>query len=378
MISDVPIGSFLSGGVDSSIITSIMAKIRSGTNINTFSLVSDNKKFDESDRSLSVAKHLNTNHHPLKINIEDSKSIIGDIILNYDEPFADSSAIPTYFVSKLTSEFVKVTLTGDGGDETFGGYNRYLMPIFAKRYKKIIPSHIHKGIVKPFFNLLRQKNDDRGGLFKIQKFINGIGNSDYEDIVNIMSLGFTNEYKEILLNKNNFENINNTFLSKIYNFSDRLNTLDKSRYMDMKISLEGDMLTKVDRASMFASIECRAPLLDHRLIEFSYKLPSEYLIKNNETKFILKDTFKEMLPKGLFNKPKSGFGVPVGDWLRSDFKNELINLTNREYLIHQNIFNEKYIKQIVDEHLNSYRDHTFKLWTIYCFQKWYKNIYEQT
>jgi asparagine synthase (glutamine-hydrolysing) len=376
MIADVPIGSFLSGGVDSSIITSIMAKINSGSKINTFSLISDNKNFDESDRSSSVAKHLKTIHHPLIIDIEYSKSIIGDIILNYDEPFADSSAIPTYFVSKLTSKFVKVALTGDGGDETFGGYNRYLMPAYSKKYKKIVPYKIHNKIVKPLSNLFRQKNDDRGLLFKIQKFSDSIGISENDDIINIMSLGFTNENKENLLTKSKFENTNSNVLLKILNDANAFSILDKSRYIDLKISLEGDMLTKVDRASMLASIECRAPLLDHRLIDFSYKLPSDYLIKNNETKFILKDTFKDLLPKGLFNKPKKGFGVPVGDWLRNDFKDELISLTNREYLIDQNIFNENYIKQLVDEHLKSYRDHTFKLWTIFCFQKWYKNIYE--
>jgi asparagine synthase (glutamine-hydrolysing) len=376
MIADVPIGSFLSGGVDSSIITSIMTKINSGSNINTFSLVSDNKNFDESDRSSSVAKYLQTNHHPLLIDIEHSKSLIGDIILNYDEPFADSSAIPTYFVSKMTSKYVKVALTGDGGDEIFGGYNRYLMPTYAKRYKRIVPFNIHKKIVKPFSNLFRQKNDDRGILFKIQKFSNSIGISDIDDIINIMSLGFTNDNKRNLLNKNNFEDTNTNVLLKTFNGTNFFTILDKSRFIDLKISLEGDMLTKVDRSSMLASIECRAPFLDHRLIDFSYNLSSEFLIKNNETKFILKDTFKDMLPKGLFNKPKSGFGVPVGDWLRNDLKDELINLTNREYLIHQNIFNENLIIQLVDEHLTSYRDHTFKLWTIFCFQKWYKNIYE--
>jgi asparagine synthase (glutamine-hydrolysing) len=339
-------------------------------------LISDNKNFDESDRSSSVAKHLKTIHHPLIIDIEYSKSIIGDIILNYDEPFADSSAIPTYFVSKLTSKFVKVALTGDGGDETFGGYNRYLMPAYSKKYKKIVPYKIHNKIVKPLSNLFRQKNDDRGLLFKIQKFSDSIGISENDDIINIMSLGFTNENKENLLTKSKFENTNSNVLLKILNDANAFSILDKSRYIDLKISLEGDMLTKVDRASMLASIECRAPLLDHRLIDFSYKLPSDYLIKNNETKFILKDTFKDLLPKGLFNKPKKGFGVPVGDWLRNDFKDELISLTNREYLIDQNIFNENYIKQLVDEHLKSYRDHTFKLWTIFCFQKWYKNIYE--
>ena len=371
MLADVPLGSFLSGGVDSSIITAVMADIKSNTSIDTFSLISDNKYFDESTRSNSVAKHLNTNHHSIKISINELKETYEKIIINFDEPFADSSAIPTYFISKKTKDFVKVALTGDGGDEVFGGYNRYFMPSISKKYKNIIHPLIHKKIIKPIVNSINQTKDDRGLLFKFHKLINGISNSELGDILNIMSLGFLNEDRIYLIKESYLENTDSYFES-IYEKTTGMPLLNKSRYMDMIISLEGDMLTKVDRASMLASLECRAPFLDHRLMEFSYQLPTNFLIRNNNTKFILKDTFKNLLPKGLFDLPKSGFGVPVGDWLRNDFIDELKLLTDVNFLNEQAIFKSDYVKSIVDEHLLNIRDHTFKIWTLFCFQKWYK------
>lgn len=371
MISDVPLGSFLSGGVDSSIITAIMANINLNSKINTFSLVSNNKYFDESSRSNAVAKHLNTNHSQIKIDIEELKSNYNKIILNFDEPFGDSSAIPSYFISNKTREFVKVALTGDGGDEVFGGYNRYFMPIISQKYKSVVPKIVHQRIISPSINSIKHTNDDRGFLFKLQKLINGIGETEFDDLSNIMSLGFIQEEKSKLLTEKYADHSNVDFIKNVYNQTNGMNILNKSRFLDMMISLEGDMLAKVDRSSMLASLECRAPLLDHRLMEFSYQLPSKYLVKNIKTKFILKDTFKDLLPKGLFELPKSGFGVPVGDWLRDDFKSDLLNLTEINFLINQGIFDPEYVTRIVNEHIFKIKDHTFKIWTIFCFQKWY-------
>ena len=376
MISDVPIGSFLSGGVDSSIITAIMASQKSLSKIETFSIVSDNKFFDESERSIAVSKHLNTLHHAINLDFNELKTLINSIVLNYDEPFADSSALATYYIAKKTKDNVTVALTGDGGDEVFGGYNRYFMTRFSENYRKLIPNGLHKYLIKPLINSYKIQNDNRGKMFKYKKFINGIGSNEEDDLSNIISLGYLNYEKPFLLKNNT-----NTTFSNLFNLhfsnSKSLTQLARARYIDMKISLEGDMLVKVDRASMLASLECRPPLLDPRLVNFSFRLPDDFLIKGTETKFILKDTFKNMLPTGLFNLPKSGFGVPVGDWLRNDLKGELLELTKNELLIKQNIFNIDYLSQIVNEHLESKNDHTFKLWTVFCFQKWWiNNIYE--
>ena len=375
MISDVPIGSFLSGGVDSSIITAIMANQKNQSKIETFSVISDNKHFDESERSFAVSEHLNTSHHSIKLDFNELRNLVDSIILDYDEPFADSSALATYYISKKTKNYVTVALTGDGGDEVFGGYNRYFMTTLSDNYRKYIPNIFHKHLIRPLFNSYKVQNDNRGRMFKYKKFINGVGLNEKEDISNIISLGFLdNEKKDLLI-----DNTNITFpqlINNHYNSSLTLSQLAKSRFIDINVSLEGDMLVKVDRASMLASLECRPPLLDSRLVNFSFQLPDNFLIKGSQTKYILKETFKNMLPEGLFNLPKSGFGVPIGDWLRNELKLELLDLTKDELLIKQNIFNIKYLKQIISEHLAKKNDHTFKLWTIFCFQKWWINNFK--
>jgi asparagine synthase (glutamine-hydrolysing) len=371
MISDVPLGSFLSGGVDSSIITAIMADLDPQNKVNTFSIVSNNKNFDESARSNSVAKHIKSNHHSILLDFEELKDTYEKVLSNYDEPFADSSALPSYYVAMKTKNAVTVALTGDGGDEVFGGYNRYFMPSIGNKYRKFIPNAFHNSIIKPLINSIPLREDKRDGLFRYKKIINGIGATEFEDMINIMSLGFLPQEKECLLNSGYQVGLNDVYFRGQYDKASNLNSLNKSRYLDKNISLEGDMLAKVDRASMLTSLECRPPLLDHRLMELSYQLPKAFLINKGNTKYILKESFKHLLPEGLFDLPKSGFGIPVGNWLRTDLKEDLIALTNPELLKDQDLLNIDYVSQLVKEHLSSQRDHTFKLWTIFCFQKWW-------
>lgn len=373
MISDVPYGAFLSGGVDSSIIVAVMADLKPNDRIKTFSIISSNKKFDESERSYSVSKHCKTDHFPIMLNLNDIVENIDSVILNFDEPFADSSALPAYFVSKKTKENVTVALTGDGGDEVFGGYNRYKMGYYAKLYKKYIPDTIHQAILKPLIGDYKLKKDDRGFIFQAKKFINAVTASEYQNMTNIMCLGFDRfMFCDLLKSKWQSSNFESLF-KNYYNQIDELSPLQKARYFDLKICLEGDMLVKVDRASMLNSLECRPPFLDHRLIEFSYQLPDEFLIHKGTTKRILKETFSNMLPKGLFDLSKSGFGIPIGDWLRGALKNELLDYSRINFLEEQGIFNPYLINLMINDHLSKKNDSTFKVWTFYCFQKWYKH-----
>ncbi len=371
MISDVPYGAFLSGGVDSSIITAVMADIKSTGRIRTFSIISNDKKFDESDRSNAVASHLKTEHYPILLDLKSIEEEIDKVILNFDEPFADSSALPSYFVSKVTSEHVKVALTGDGGDEVFGGYNRYLMSLYSEKYKRWVPSWLHEQFIKPGISMVKSQRDDRGKLFQVKKFLNAVGNSEFSNLVNIMSLGYLDNDRKMLFKNQSHYDLNLNYFQPLYQSSAILSQIAKARFMDINISLEGDMLVKVDRTSMLNSLECRSPFLDHRLIEFSFTLPDNFLIENGHTKKILKDTFKQMLPNGLFSMPKSGFGVPVGNWLRESLKNELLEFSRKDFIEDQGIFNPDYISKIVFNHLNKVEDNTFKIWTFYCFQKWY-------
>lgn len=370
-ISDVPIGTFLSGGVDSSIVSLCLAK-QQQKQIDTFSIGFDNKSFDESKKSRLVSNLINSNHHEFIISEKDLSDSIDEIILNFDEPFADSSALASYLVSKKTRDFVKVALTGDGGDEVFGGYNKYYIGKLNKRYTSIVPEKIHSNSLKLIEKLLVTKEDSRGLRFKISKLLRSI---NYEDdfYFNIISLGYTEkEIDSIFTADFNDLSCLNYFKDK---FLTKNNTISTFRAIDKIISLEGDMLTKVDRTSMFASLECRAPLLNKKIWDFANQLPESFLIKGWDKKHILKEAFKDFFPKDFLNKSKKGFGVPVGDWLRFNLRLELLKFIDKSFILNQNIFSYDVVFKLVKDHLDSKVDNTFKVWTYYCFQKWYTNTY---
>jgi len=371
-ISDVPLGTFLSGGVDSSIISLCLAQQRD-SRIDTFSLGFDKKAFDESEKSRQVSKLINSKHHEFIISEKDLTANIDEILLNFDEPFADSSALASYLVSKKTKDFVKVALTGDGGDEVFGGYNKYYMGNMNKKYTSFMPPYIHFKSLELLDNLFSTKEDTRGYRFKIKRLLKSI-NYDDNFYYNIISLGFSEDELQTILKSGYI----------VYNglqyYKDKIglisNSISDFRTIDKHLSLEGDMLVKVDRTSMLASIECRAPFLNKELWDFSNQLPDKYLINGWDKKHILKEAFKDYFPKNFLNKSKKGFGVPVGDWLRSDLRSELLSYIDKSFIEKQKIFKIDVMSKLVEDHLNLKKDNTFRVWTFYCFQKWYKNIYE--
>jgi asparagine synthase (glutamine-hydrolysing) len=370
-ISDVPIGTFLSGGVDSSIISLCLAQ-QQNKKIDTFSIGFDKQSFDESDKSRLVSKLINSNHHEFIVSEKDITANIEEIILNFDEPFADSSALATYLVSLKTKDFVKVALTGDGGDEVFGGYNKYYIGKLNERYTTLIPQKFHSSILQLASKLLTTKEDSRGKRFKISRLLNSI---DYNDnfYYNIISLGFNESEIKTFLHSDFYRpNSLNYFKN---NLNIEINSIAYFRAIDRQLSLEGDMLVKVDRTSMLASLECRAPFLNKELWDFTNQLPDSYLINGWDKKHILKEAFKDYFPKDFLNKSKRGFNVPVGDLLRSDLRIELLSYIEKSFIDKQNIFHFANISDLVTKHLDGKVDNTFKVWTFYCFQKWYKGIY---
>lgn len=368
-ISDVPLGTFLSGGVDSSIVSLCLSKLKNNP-IDTFSMGFEKKSFDETKKSKLVSKIIGSNHHEFVVTINSMKSHVNDLIVNFDEPFADSSAIPTFMVSKLSRTKVKVALTGDGGDEVYGGYNKYLMGIFNKRYTNYVSEKLHKKILACSNFLTEMKNDSRGLRYKIRKLMNSVSYND-EFYFNIVSLGFReNELNELLIN----EYHEKKSLNKLIDFS--IESLHDFREVDKKISLEGDMLVKVDRTSMFTSLECRAPFLNKEIWNFTKELPEKFLMNGLDKKILLKDSFKKYFPVNFLDKSKKGFGIPVGDWLRDVFKDELLKYSKSDFLLRQKIFKVNYIKKLVSNHLSGVSDNTFKVWAFYCFQKWYLNNFK--
>ena len=371
-ISDVPIGTFLSGGVDSSVVSLCLSQ-GVESKIDTFSIGFKNEGYDESDKSRLVAKLINSNHHEFIIDENDLKHNIHEIVLNFDEPFADSSALPTFLVSKKTSANVKVALTGDGGDEVFGGYNKHYMGKINRTYTSYIPKIAHNTFLKMSDTILKTSSDNRGKRYKLKRLLNSIdyNGAFYWDIISLANT--SNEVSEII--KPNWH-IRNIFQEYQTLFGlEKPKTLNDFREIDRHISLEGDLLVKVDRTSMLNSLECRAPFLNKKLWHYTGTLPENYLIKGWDKKHILKEAFKDQFPDKFLDKSKSGFGVPVGNWLRTILKNELEGYIDRKSLDKQNIFKTDDIIKLVKDHLSSSKDNTFKVWSFYCFQKWYFNTY---
>jgi asparagine synthase (glutamine-hydrolysing) len=375
MIADVPLGVFLSGGVDSTIIAAIMANI-SDKKVKTFSVGYKNKRYDESARARQVAAHIGSEHHEYTLDYKDIFDIADKIILNYDEPYADSSCLPTWFISSKTAQHVKVALTGDGGDEVFGGYNKYMLPHYRRRLNRYIPGFIKPLLAKKSFADMFLSRGDSKSIFSKARKVVGILNEDLiSGHLNLLALGFRQDELDQLFT-GEIADYKKLLADHLGTINPEVDELKQLRYIDKQISLEGDMLVKVDRASMLCSLECRSPFLDHRLMEYTYQLPDDYLIHKGNKKRILKDTFENLLPEGFFNSPKSGFETPVGEWFRGPLKNDMLETLSDVHLKQSGLFNFSYIRKLISDHCENKANNARQLWTLYCFQKWFKaNIY---
>tara|TARA_R110002111_G_scaffold110212_5_gene169544 strand:+ start:21147 stop:23051 length:1905 start_codon:yes stop_codon:yes gene_type:complete len=368
-IADVGLGTFLSGGVDSSIISLCLAQ-STDKKIDTFSIGFKKASYDETDKSRVVADMVNSNHHEFIIDEDDLKNNIHEILVNFDEPFSDTAALPTHLLSEKTREHVTVALTGDGGDEVFGGYNKYYIGKMNNRYTGVVPKGIHKTIAGLSNKYLINKDDTRGKKFQINKLLNAI---DYEGDFywDIISLANTSSQLEEIMSPDFYDS--NIFQEyKDVLGKQKITSLTDFRLVDKILSLEGGMLTKVDRTSMMTSLECRAPFLNKELWEFANTLPEDYLMKGWNKKHILKEAFRDQFPAEFLEKSKSGFGSPTGDWLRQSLRKEIESYIEPELLKSQGIFNIEVITKLVQDHLDSKKDSTFRVWSYYCFQKWYK------
>ncbi|QCW99654.1 asparagine synthase (glutamine-hydrolyzing) [Aggregatimonas sangjinii] len=371
-ISDVPLGTFLSGGVDSSIVSLALSQMKE-TKIETFSIGFEKASFDETDKSRLVAKLIDSKHHEFVIGEDDLSENIHEIILNFDEPFSDAAALPTYLVSKKTRDYVKVALTGDGGDEVFGGYNKYYVGKLNTKYTNLVPKSMHGFLQNVSGSILSTKDDKRGKRFKIKKMLNSI-DYDGQYYWDIISLANTKEQLTKLLKTDFLES------DLFQEYKDKISiskpgSLHEYRQVDQVLSLEGGMLPKVDRTSMLNSLECRAPFLNKQIWRFTAQLPDNYLMKGWNKKYILKEAFKKDFPDEFLEKSKQGFNIPVGDWLRSSLRAELESFIDVAFLESQNIFNVENCLALVKDHLSNKRDSTYSVWAFYCFQKWYRHTY---
>ena len=359
MVSDVPVGTFLSGGVDSSLVTAILQK-QSTKPINTFTIGFEDEAFNEAPFAKKIAQYLGTNHTEYYCSNKDAMEIIPKLADIYDEPFADSSAIPTTLVSQIAKEQVTVVLSGDGGDELFAGYSSY--HLFENRYTKINKLALN-GITKNIFNLIpdpivKLHQWSKKYYPKYLKFKNTLEHKTIENMYKVSNSVFTkDETEEVLLGE--------YYYHEDCGF-DGISNVEKMMLSDFTCYLADDILVKVDRASMSMSLESREPLLDHKVIEFAANLPIKY--KNQ--KKILKDILSKYIPEELFNRKKTGFGIPVNKWLRDDLKYLIDEYMSDALIEEQKIFNASYIKNLKQLFISEKIDDR-KVWTILMFQMWY-------
>lgn len=318
LISDVPLGVFLSGGIDSSTVAAVASKELS-LPINTFSIGFEENTFNEATYAKEVAKHIQSNHYELYVSIQDAKKLIPELINFYDEPFADASAVPTFIVSKFAKERVTVALGGDGGDELFFGYGMYL---WAKRLQK----SFWKGMRKPTATMLKMLKGN-----KYQKASHLFRYPNKQEIAHHI---FSQEqhYFGRLEIENLMTNAPQTSYSRLVNFPRELTAMEKQAFFDLEFYLPDDLLVKVDRASMQNSLEVRVPMLDHRIIEFALNLNPELKYKKGESKYLLKKILYQYLPKKLFDRPKRGFSIPLIEWLQGDLSFLIDEYLNEEVI----------------------------------------------
>jgi asparagine synthase (glutamine-hydrolysing) len=367
MISDVPLGAFLSGGVDSSIVVSIMAEV-SRNPVLTFSIGNTVKAFDESDKAKTIAKRFGTDHTEWFVDNDHMSDILEKVIGNFDEPFADSSALPMYVVSELARKKATVALSGDGGDELFAGYSRYRIFRMLNLYGRI-PFPLRNWILKPLVSVMPVPSSYVLLANKIKKLVANAGTDAFGRYHHMQRLGYSESEIGKLLNPEKMKSHITDFVRKKYCSLVHGGDLTRALYSDIAVGLEGDMLTKVDRASMLASLEVRTPFLDHRLIEFSFSIPEEYKLAGSRLKAILKDTFAYKFEKGFLDKPKMGFGIPIGELLRHELKGKMKSYLAMEQLADNRILQMNYVEKLYEEHCRGI-DHTFMLWPFFVFSMW--------
>jgi asparagine synthase (glutamine-hydrolysing) len=366
-VSDVPIGSFLSGGIDSSIISAIMAR-NSKYPVSTFSIGFSENEYDESERAKLVAKHIGSEHYVKYLDYADVVNGIDEIILYYDEPFGDSSCIPSNYLARLAREKITVALTGDCADELFGGYEKYLASYYINMFHKL-PESV-KFYLKLFVSNIPHNRITNRFLRRIKKVLDNSSLTNFDLHYTMMCLGVKDSERSELLTNMYYVDVKSWVAERYFNFSGGTE-MEKGFYTDMTTVLEGDMLVKVDRICMKNSLEARVPFLDSKIVEFAYRIPEHFKIKGRNKKFILKETFKRYLPQKTFSYKKQGFGVPVDYWLKNQLKKEFSELIELNFIRDQGIFNPVILNRWFQEHLEGKQNHKGKLWNVYVFQKWY-------
>jgi asparagine synthase (glutamine-hydrolysing) len=365
MIADVPLGAFLSGGIDSSVVVALMARA-SNRPVKTFSIGFDESRFNELPHARRVAEHLGTEHHEFVVR-PDALDILDRLIWHFDEPFADSSAIPTWYVSEMARRHVTVVLSGDGGDELFGGYDRYLPHPRVATFDRLAPG-IGRAVAAATWRAL--PHGVRG-----KNFLRHVARDPQGRYLDSVAMYHADERRS-LLSHDVQRSLGDWDAERHFRAPfERLGNLPFAAQMmafDFETYLPEDCLTKVDRMSMAHSIESRVPLLDHLVVEFAARLPTSLKIQQDRRKHLLKQLAFKLVPREILDRPKQGFGVPIGHWFKGSLRDVFGDVLGSPEARQRGYFDAAFVDRILAEHLSGKRDHALRLWQLLVFELWHR------
>ena len=374
LMSDVPLGAFLSGGVDSSIVVALMAQVMEEP-VKTFSIGFEDSTYNELKYARMIAEKFKTEHHEFIIK-PDAVELADNLVRFLDEPFGDFSIFPTYLVSKMARDYVTVVLSGDGGDELFAGYDSYLADKIAKKYYSRLPKQFRNGVLTKFFDTIPPSSKKKGLINRAKRFVEGMKLP--EDLHHTRWMIFLQQAEKEMLYDNDiqsgmrefdpFKFTRSYFANVAYNRNDEIN---KQMYVDLKMYLVDNILVKVDRMSMATSLEARVPYLDYRFVEFAATIPGDYKMQGLKTKVILKQALEELLPDEILYRGKEGFSIPIKNWLKKELKPLMMDTLAADKIKQEGFFNPQYIDKLVAEHLKGTENHSHRLWALIIFGRWY-------
>ena len=375
LMSEVPLGAFLSGGIDSSAVVALMAQ-ESSEKVKTFSVGFEEQDFSELHHARRVAEHVGTEHYEFIVK-PDAMEILPTLVEHYGEPYADSSAIPSYYVSRETRKHVTVALNGDGGDECFAGYQRYAAMNLAQRYVKLLPAAIRNNVIRNVSNALPQAQSRKNPVRKAQRFLRAASLSPVQRY--LMWISAFDEQAKLNLYSADFRHTTASFstigfIEPWFAKANGAGIVDASLLTDTMTYLPNDLLVKMDIASMAVSLEARSPFLDHHLMEFAATLPEHLKLRGMTTKYLLKQVLKKFVPEENLTRAKMGFGVPIGHWFRGRLQTFLRETLLSEKALSRGLFDREQVRRIIDQHVERKDDHALRLWSLLMLELWFERF----
>jgi len=374
LMSEVPLGAFLSGGIDSSAVVALMSQ-ESSERVKTFSIGFDEQDFSELHHAKRIAEHVGAEHHEFIVR-PDALEVLPTLVEHYGEPYADSSAVPTYYVAKETRKHVTVALNGDGGDESFAGYERYIAMGLTEKYRRV-PSFLRESVIKETVNLIPSSPLKRSRVKSAKRLLDAVALPRVDRYARWVSV-FNEQTKQPLYSDHFREQTQAAdatgILAEWFKRANGIGVVDAMLLTDQMTYLPNDLLVKVDIATMAVSLEARSPFLDHHVIEFAASLPQNLKLRRLTSKYLLKKVLRKLLPSENLKRRKMGFGVPVGHWFRGKMQPFLREVLLSEKALRRGLFQPDAVRQLIELHVRGERDYSQQLWTLLMLELWFNRF----